>query len=193
MKRILKFLLLVPVILYFLYACVYHRITHMDKNDLEWVTNRYVGETMCFNSSKEIKATAVVTDVKIYNSLNPINTNYNVSDEYIALAYIQYRLTNEEDTISGSFFVEKLYNDAPVYISCGLGQRWAEKVPQKITKLQIGNAEINDIVEFDSHNYGLAGDDGLVNPIVSFAWSKKYGLVKYTFKDGTTYTRIDIE
>lgn len=30
------------------------------------------------------------------------------------------------------------------------------------------------------------------NPIASYAWSKKHGLVQYTFKDGTSFTRIDI-
>ena len=30
------------------------------------------------------------------------------------------------------------------------------------------------------------------NSITSYAWSKKHGLVRYTFKDGTTFTRLDI-
>lgn len=31
------------------------------------------------------------------------------------------------------------------------------------------------------------------NPVMSYAWSKKYGLVQYTFKDGTVFTRIGIK
>ena len=31
------------------------------------------------------------------------------------------------------------------------------------------------------------------NSLVSYAWSKKHGLVQYTFQDGTVFTRIDME
>ena len=31
------------------------------------------------------------------------------------------------------------------------------------------------------------------NPVMSYAWSKKYGLVLYTFKDGTVFTRVGIK
>ena len=35
-------------------------------------------------------------------------------------------------------------------------------------------------------------NDNQVNLIKSYAWSKKNGLVQYTFQDGTVFARIDI-
>lgn len=45
---------------------------------------------------------------------------------------------------------------------------------------------------FDESNTEQIRDSDPLNPIASYAWSKKYGLVQYTFKDGTSFTRIDI-
>jgi len=52
--------------------------------------------------------------------------------------------------------------------------------------LKINGVRINDIMLFRTT------DKNTTNSLVSYAWSKKYGLVQYTFQDGTTFTRIDI-
>lgn len=55
-------------------SCVFHKITHMTEDDLQWATNRKVGETMIFESDEGEQDTVVITSIDIYNSINPINT-----------------------------------------------------------------------------------------------------------------------
>lgn len=45
---------------------------------------------------------------------------------------------------------------------------------------------------FDNGNLEPLDNDSPENSIISYAWSKKYGLVQYTFKDGTVFTRVGI-
>lgn len=42
---------------------------------------------------------------------------------------------------------------------------------------------------FDEKNTEQIINDDQANLIKSYAWSKKYGLVQYTFQDGTVFTR----
>ena len=61
-----------------------------------------------------------------------------------------------------------------------------------MTTLKINNVTFNDILFFDEKNTEQIINDDQANLIKSYAWSKKYGLVQYTFQDGTVFTRIDI-
>lgn len=81
----------------------------------------------------------------------------------------------------------KLFNDKSIcFSSVLLDSSWLNEVQLKTLCLKINGVRINDIMLFRTT------DKNTTNSLVSYAWSKKYGLVQYTFQDGTTFTRIDI-
>lgn len=180
-----------PVILFFLYACVYHRITHMDEEDLKWVTNRYVGETMYFKSQNGIIDSVMINEICIHNSLDPINWGYlNTNQkEYIATADVRYSLNCND---GGVLHIEKKSIDEPIFFSSILINGWLYDVPMMLTTRRIDDINMNDIMFFDNRKSETIIQCG-TNPIINYSWSKKYGLVEYTFKDGTTFTRIGID
>ena len=59
MKRLIKWVFLILLILFFSHSCVYHYITHMNDEELEWLTNRHEGESMYFQSENGIKDTII--------------------------------------------------------------------------------------------------------------------------------------
>lgn len=66
-----------------------------------------------------------------------------------------------------------------------------ETIPLKLTTLRLHNQTLDDVMFFG--NLKPLNNDLPENPVMSYAWSKKYGLVQYTFKDGTVFTRIGIK
>lgn len=193
MKRLLKWMVSILFLLPFLHSCVYHHITHMNEDELEWFTNRHEGEMMLFISSEGTKDTVIICKIEVSNSLTPFNWTYlNTSNtEYIAGGCIDYRFSRTTGC-EGTFYVLKLDNNKPLCFSGGLLERWSRRVSLKLTKLKINNVTLNDVVLFDENNTEQIKNQNQANPLKSYAWSKKYGLVQYTFKDGTTFTRTDI-
>lgn len=165
----------------------------MNKEEQEWITNRHEGEFLCFQSENGTKDTIIIFKVEISNSLNPFNMTYfNTSNtEYIAGGCIHYRF-NSTTGCEGSLYIQKLNNNKPLFFSGGLLGRWSRQIPLKLTMLKINNVTFNDILFFDEKNTEQIINLHQVNPIKSFAWSKKYGLVQYTFQDGTIFSRTDI-
>lgn len=193
MKKLFKWISFVFFILFFFHSCVYHYITHMSEEELEWITNRHEGEVMCFKTDDGKQDTIIVCKIEVYNSLNPFNMSYfnTGKTEYIAGGGIDYRFIRSTGC-EGAFYVQKLDNSKPLRFSGGLLERWSKCTEQKQISLKINNATLNDIAFFDESNTKQIRDSAQDNPIKSYAWSKKYGLVQYTFLDGTTFTRIDI-
>ena len=132
-------------------SCVYHRVTHMNDEELEWVTNRHEGEIMFFKSQTGILDTVTIKEITIHNSLDPINWGYlNTSNkDYIASAEV----------------------------------RWVYDIPLNTTSLQIDGMIMNDIMFFENEK----SDSSVIK---SYSWSKKYGLVQYSFQDGTIFSRV---
>jgi hypothetical protein len=191
MKRLIKWASSILLLLFFLHSCVYHRITHMNEEELEWIANRHEGEMMYFQSNNGIKDTAIVYNIEIYNSLNPFNMAYfNTSNtEYIAGGCIDYSFNRSTGCV-GTLYVQKLYNNKPLFISGGLLGRWSKEIPLKLTTLEVNNVTFNDILFFNEMNTEQITNYNQANPIKSYAWSKKYGLVQYTFQDGTLFSRV---
>jgi hypothetical protein len=163
----------------------------MNEEELEWIANRHEGEMMYFQSNNGIKDTAIVYNIEIYNSLNPFNMAYfNTSNTgYIAGGSIYYK-SNRTTGCHGSLDVLKLRNNKPVCFSGSLPGKLSRRIPLKLTKLKINNITYNDILFFDENNTEQITNYYEVSPIKSYAWSKKYGLVQYSFQDGTVFSRI---
>lgn len=154
MGKLLKKLFYALLICYFLYSCVYHRITHLSSDELEWVTNRKVGEIMYFKSQFGEVDTVEIFDIKVHNSLSPFNFAYfNTSNqEYIAYGDMSYSFKNKKESSYGNFSIAKNYNDKPIEFSGVLFSRWTFDVPLKLTSLRIHKLTLDDVVIFDNSN-----------------------------------------
>lgn len=197
MKRILKNCGVVIVIVTFLCSCVYRSMTHMNKDELEWVTNRQEGEIMYFKSQDGVIDTVRIFRISIRNSLDPINWAYfNTSNrDYIAGATIDYVLYPKKiGTVLypkeiGTLYIRKISKDRPIVFSSSLGNGWIYHIPLNTTSLKIDGITMNDIMFFDNGKSETVNPTD-PNPILSYSWSKKYGLVQYTYQDGTVFSRI---
>ena len=185
MKRILKNCGVVIVIVTFLCSCVYRSMTHMNKDELEWVTNRHEGEIMYFKSQDGVIDTVRIIRIHIRNSLDPINWAYfNTSNrDYIAGATVHYVLYPKE---IGSLYIRKISKDRPIVFS---SSGWIYHIPLNTTSLMINGITMNDIMFFDNGKSETVNPTD-PNPILSYSWSKKYGLVQYTYQDGTVFSMI---
>ena len=163
----------------------------MSKEELEWITNRHEGEVMYFKNAEGKQDTVIIFKIEVYNSLNPFNMTYfNTSKtEYIAGGCIDYYFSRATGC-EGTFYIAKTHNNTPRCCSGGLLGRWSRRIPLKLTTLKINNVTINDILFFDEKNTEQISNYNQSNPIKSYAWSKKYGLVQYSFQDGTTFSRV---
>ncbi len=189
MKKMLKWSLCILFIVWFVNTCVYHSITHMSNDELEWIANRHEGERMYFKSQYTDIDTLNVLEVCIRNNLNPINWGYyNTSNkEYTAHAQVRYGFNNRRD--GGILEIWKNFNGEPIcFSSVLLDSDWLNEVQLKTSCLKINGTTINDIMLFET----TTTNKNTNNSLVSYAWSKKHGLVQYSFQDGTTFTRIDI-
>lgn len=184
MRRLLiKRMIVVLSIFTLLYTCKYDEMTHMSDYELEWVTNRHEGEIMYLKSQDGVVDTVTILEIYVDNLLDPINWGYfNTSSRvYIASAGVRYA-TNEG---GGILQINKISNCRPICFST----IWLSNIPLNTTSLRIGGITMNDIMFFDiSKSEAVNRKDS--NVIISYSWSKKYGLVQYTLKDGTVFSRV---
>lgn len=193
MRRIFRWLIPTLISILFLWGfvhtCTYDSMTHLNDGELEWITNRYVGEKMHFESNNGEFDTVQITQIIIENTLNPIKWsafNTSFGGDYIAYAGISFNIRGIGDYIE----ITKWENGS-IGFSLPIKNRRLENVPLNPVSLQVGSTTINDVMIFDSFHYDTIDqdDDGR---IITYAWSKKYGLVQYTLADGTIFNRIDI-
>lgn len=189
MRRLLiKRMIVVVSIFTLLYTCKYDEMTHMSDYEVEWVTNRHEGEIMYLKSQDGVVDTVTILEVYVDNLLDPINWGYfNTSSRvYIASAGVRYSINHERGAI---LQIYKRNNSRPICFSSVLDvDEWLYNIPLNTTSLRISGITMNDIMFFDiSKSEAVNRKDS--NVIISYSWSKKYGLVQYTLKDGTVFSR----
>ena len=190
MRRLLiKRMIVVVSIFTLLYTCKYDEMTHMSDYELEWVTNRHEGEIMYLKSQDGVVDTVTILEVYVDNLLDPINWGYfNTSSRvYIASAGLRYSINHER---GGILQIYKRRNSRPICFSSVLDvDEWLYNIPLNTTSLRISGITMNDIMFFDiSKSEAVNRKDS--NVIIRYSWSKKYGLVQYTLKDGTVFSRV---
>lgn len=190
MRRLLiKRMIVVVSIFTLLYTCKYDEMTHMSDYEVEWVANRHEGEIMYLKSQDGVVDTVTILEVYVDNLLDPINWGYfNTSSRvYIASAGVRYSINHER---GGILQIYKRSNSRPIYFSSVLDvDEWLYNIPLNTTSLRISGITMNDIMFFDiSKSEAVNRKDSYV--IISYSWSKKYGLVQYTLKDGTVFSRV---
>lgn len=196
MKRVTIFTVL-SLLIFINHSCIeyYKSMTHLSDEELEWITNRYVGEVWYFQSQEGVIDTATITKLKILNSTNPINWNAHTyaDPDYRAFAYVNISMRGQRLGMSDFFLISKQKSEEPVYFRAKLFNRLTNKVPLQDICLMIDSMLIDDAVFFDEKVMDTLRWNELPSPIMNYAWSKKYGLLQYTFQDGITYSRIDLK
>lgn len=187
MKSLLKVLACVPIVLLFFKTCIYQKMTYMNESEQQWATNRNIGEIMVLKSENGDMASAVINDVTTYNSLNPINLNYNFREENLAMLRVGYTVFEKSDSLQGWVVVRKKNNDGSLEVSAALGNR---VTIGSLSLDKISSAD-GDCLYFNSKNTEIDKYDKCPNPVASFVWSKSQGLMEFTLHDGTVYKRVD--
>lgn len=165
----------------------------MSDEEVGWVTNRHKGEQFHFKSSNGILDTLSILETNTHNDIDFINWGYfNTSSKaYIAYAYVRYGFSNQHD--GGVFIINKYQKDKPICFSTViLDDEWLYDIPLNITSMWVDGIKFDDIMLFEYDTLKSHNETKQVNSIKSHAWSKKYGLVQYTFQDGTVFNRTDI-
>lgn len=201
MKKYIKFIIFVPFVMICLDTCIYHRVTHLNEDELAWITNLHIGDTMSFQTEDGTIDTLVINDVQIRNSWKIINwAGFNISSrEYIATAHVSYSdISNYRDYkngayISGNFVVKKPFRTEPIVVVAFLNHRKSVEIPLTVISMQISGNTLDDVVYIDESLMEPLREDTSLKPIKTLAWSKKYGLVQYTFQDGSVFNRIDLK
>lgn len=177
----------------------YTHITHMNTEDLAWAKNRYTGEIFYFQDENRRLDKVSITTIDIYNSLNPINNEaaWSSYHAFISIDYILFR--HQGDQIDGCIIMKKEKNFESLYFLGGFDHLYCgnyyRPVRLDFTRMKIGERVLTDCVIFNAENSTLFDSLDVLseNLIVSYAWSKQYGLVQYSFRDGTVFNRIDLE
>lgn len=184
------FLILLSVLL--LPMCVYHKITHMEKGDLAWMESYHAGDTVMF-SNGSLTDTLIVRGIKVHNSLNPINTNFNASSVYEAVAYLDYDIIHDNDTMEGWFSIRKEEQGQPVYLNFSLCDRYALKgIKPRFKNFIINQSSYDDCIVIDKSNSSLGKYQSKTCGVKSLIWSKSRGLLQYSFSNGDKYVRKDL-
>lgn len=118
----------------------------MNSDDLEWVTNRYIGEIMVLESETGIIDTVKIWDIHIHNCISPYNMNIDYwVDEYIARASIDYLFTGS-NSIDGYFYIIKEKNNEPVYVGNGINHKWSKSMKYNHESIEIFGKIYNDVI-----------------------------------------------
>ena len=84
--------------------------------------------------------------------------------------------------------------DKSIFFRASLFMRtMSSDIPLDITTMQIDGITLDDIMFFDERVMAPVNEYNPPVPIMNYAWSKQYGLVQYTFQDGTVFNRIDLK
>ncbi|MDE7376353.1 MAG: hypothetical protein K2N16_05855 [Muribaculaceae bacterium] len=173
----------------FVHACTYDSMTHLNDGELEWITNSQVGEFIYFKSNDGEFDTVQITWIIIENTLDPIKWsafNTSFGGDYIAYAGVAFNIRGKHEYIE----ITK-WKGGTIGFSLPVKNRRLENVPLNPVSLQVDGTTINDVMIFDGFHYDTIDQDD-ASRIISYAWSKKYGLVQYTLADGTVFNRIEL-
>lgn len=191
MKSILKYLLGAIIIVFLFDNIIYHKITHLDKTDMQWVNNRNIWDSAVFVSDNGDMDTLLINCFELQNSMCPFKFNPNVQ-ELIAFADIQYIVRHDNNNITGIFRISKAHIFQPPLIDIYLDGRGTSDLKCTLKSVKLYKGTLNDCIVLDDQNSHVSKNEMFKYDITSFVWSKSLGLVQFSFKDGATYTLADL-
>lgn len=168
-------------------------ISSFSKDELRLISNHHCNELMKFKSQNGDIDSVSITEVyvKNYNFLDireaiilkPLHSTVSIYLDYYHNGNIAF----------GVFSFTKIQEK--IYLQSEFNERCTGFLNINFPKNGISKQTVKDIITIDESNSNMCTDSDPTkkNYIVSYTWSLKHGLVKYVYKDGTTYTRIDIK
>jgi hypothetical protein len=214
-KFIIKILFSSLVITTLMEGFVYTLMSHLSDDDLVWVNNFEIGDTISFSSNRGNKSTLTITDKYIYNQLWPFYFSEGNSGTYTANAGYTYQINYMNDSINGEVGIVKHTVSNRLRITCKLGNRDVDRT--KLSQEIKAKTDYIDFCEFyinlEPITISLNGkiyhdcviinetnststtleyqpEDTLDNQINEFIISKKHGLLYYRLTDGESFYQV---
>lgn len=194
MKHVIRFILCSVLLCSCIPSGKYKYMTHLSDEELEWITNRYVGEVMYFQSQDGTMDSITITNIRIHNSTDSVCRNYHTtgSGVYNANAGVDFSIRDSKG--DDCFYIHKEYGDDQLRFGEEMLARWTPGSHPADTCMQFCGIVMDDIVFFEEkYMHTFLNMEQPPVPVSSLAWSKQYGLVQYSFQDGTVFNRIEIE
>lgn len=187
------------VLLLLLSGCIYIRMTHLSKQDLEWIKPYNLSKTYEFISNEGNVSRMDYTSKFIANSTDPFYFSSAGDWTYEANASYDFQIKSKADTIDGSFGVQKFLDAPTLSMRFNLGARFSkykdgflnQYAPLKPIVFKHNGKTFRDCVIADSTNsrYSPHWPYKATERIETFVISKKYGLIYYKFEDGEEFFR----
>lgn len=185
-------------------SCIYIKMTHFDRDDLKWMDAYQKKDTILFVSNYNNIDTLCVLNKEVYDSYNPICTD-DVFGTYNAFAELNFVAIHEGDSLKIDLFISKLEQHERSYFSLYFGDiitnnptkdnyHMPYDLRESLNAVNINNKLFEDC--FIINNKNSISSKGLhtlgIEYIKEVVWSKSEGLLKYSFKNGEVFTRIDL-
>lgn len=199
-KPVLIFIIVISA--YFIPQCnMYDVVAPLSDDDLRWVNNFKLDDTIFFNSNVGNRDTLIVTDKRINNSKNIFKSTFNLNSYNLGNANVDFYIIHKQKKFDCEFRIVKGEDKETNYFYWELGPfqsdedyhiLFGHKV--KLSIIKVNNLPLQECVIGDtgnSHwNKPLHESDScfLVNQVL---FSKDYGLLEYRIGD-EMYRRVDV-
>ena len=194
-----KHLAIAILAIYFGPMCIKWKMTYMNKQELDWVSQYEVGQRMYYISNKKDIDTLEITEKHIYNFCWPISLHVGYNNQFTASCGLHFIIKNKKKALKGALGVIKDEQKEPVNLYFYLGDRFALgeltgpehsfglPLLKDMCTIRINGYTFNDCIVIDDRNSEY-GDDKSTG-ISKFIWSKSKGLLLYVFKNGDFFIR----
>ncbi|MDE6301784.1 MAG: hypothetical protein K2M19_08720 [Muribaculaceae bacterium] len=182
---------------------IYNRMSHLNEDELEWVTNCKPGDKAYFYSDRGNIETLKITELEIHNSRNPFYF-YSIDHDpgnYRAKAFCKFNLNGKNTDLKGRISVSKDAKTDELGFHSFLGRMQSHYTARIISDdtadydltvdfrpqtFVINKKTITDCIVVNLQN---SSNLATTDDVEEFVVSKHYGLIKYTKPDGEVFIR----
>ena len=179
--------------LYLFHGCFFYKsMTHLSKDDLEWIKAGKQNYEAIFESDRGTRSRLILMGSYEANSTNPMAFVFETSDEYQANAGYEFEINDKYRKLEGLFSVIRKTDDDTLRTFFHLGKRFSSDYPIITTDdFTIDSVDFRNCFIADSTNSHISSrwqNDTVLN-IKRFVISKKYGLIYYQLATGEQFYR----
>lgn len=179
------------------YGLFYIKMTHLSKEDLEWVAPAEQYPTAYFTSNRGKNAQLIVTEKYVANETNRFYFSTGSDDKYEANAGYDYKITCDSIEIEGLFAVARLIQNENLGFNASLDYFFTLSSDSNYLLLRSGTVvirgrEFQNCIVVNNKNAEFSENwiNEVKNKIDEFVISKEYGLIYYRFEDGEQFFRV---